>query len=226
VRERLWAGASYQTQPGFGPIELDGTLTISFEGDVAPRPITYTHALPDILRAGLRFRPILEPRVLELRAYADFTRWSRLQTQCVSLEGEPCSVYADGTDATPRLTVVQNIRRKWRDTFGVNAGASYWVSEPVELFAGVGFATAATPDITLDPMMPDADNLRLALGSRFALPAEFHLSVGLTSVQYASRDTTGRSTLSDASLPTRRPDGGGKYSLWLGLLHVAVEKEL
>ena len=28
-QDRLWFGASYQSQPGFGPIKLDGTLTIS-----------------------------------------------------------------------------------------------------------------------------------------------------------------------------------------------------
>jgi hypothetical protein len=48
----------------------------------------------------------------------------------------------------------------------------------------------------------------------------------LTSVQYASRDNTGRSTLADGELPGRRPDGGGKYELWLGLFHVSLEKQL
>ena len=60
VRERLWFGASYQAQPGLGPMKLDGTLSTSLGADVAPpRPITYTHALPDIVRAGLRARPNL-----------------------------------------------------------------------------------------------------------------------------------------------------------------------
>ena len=61
VRERLWFGASYQAQPGLGPITLDGTLSTSIGADVAaPRPVTYTHALPDIVRAGLRARPNLD----------------------------------------------------------------------------------------------------------------------------------------------------------------------
>ena len=59
VRDRLWFGASYQTQPGFGPIKLDGTLTISDStGASAQRDVTFTSALPDILRAGVRARPI------------------------------------------------------------------------------------------------------------------------------------------------------------------------
>jgi len=231
VPERLWVGASYQAQPGFGPMKLDGTLSTSLGTDVAPpRPITYTHALPDIVRAGVRARPLpgqtAGKHALELRLYGDFTRWSRLQTQCVSVQGEPCAVFPDGSDATPGATTIQNIRRGWRDTYGANVGASFWPSATVEVFAGTGFATAATPDATLDPMMPDADSYRFAGGGRFALPGGFHVTAGLTAVQYISRDNTGRSTLSDAQLPTRRPDGGGTYDLWLGLFQVSLEKQL
>ena len=142
------------------------------------------------------------------------------------MQGEPCAVFPDGTDATPDATTIQNVRRRWKDTYGVNLGASFWASDAIELFAGAGFATAASPDATLDPMMPDADTLRFALGSRFAVPGGFHITAGLTTVQYRSRDNTGRSTLPDAELPTRRPDGGGRYDLWLGLFQVSLEKQL
>jgi long-chain fatty acid transport protein len=230
VRERVWLGASYQAQPALGPMRLDGTLSTSLGSDVAPpRAITYTYALPDIVRAGLRARPISGRRALELRVYGDMTRWSRLQTQCVSVQGEPCAVFPDGTDATPGATTIQNIRRRWRDTYGANLGVSVWTSDAadaVELFASAGFATAATPDATLDPMMPDARSIRFGMGGRFAVPGGFHITAGLTTVQYAARDNTGRSTLSDAELPTRRPDGGGRYELWLGLFQVSVEKQL
>jgi long-chain fatty acid transport protein len=227
IRDRLWVGASYQTQPGFGPIALDGTLTISdSSGAAAPRPVTYNFALPDILRLGLRLRAAGGAHPLEVRAYGDVTRWSRLQTQCVSLRGQPCAVFPDGSDATPGATTVENLRRYWRDTYGATLAASYWVSTPVELFAGVGFATAAPPDATLDPVLTDATNLRVIVGGRFALRERFHLTVGLTDVQYASRDNTGRSALSEAQLPTRRGDGGGTYGLWLGILHVGLEKDL
>jgi len=227
LSERLWLGASYQAQPGFGPIELDGTLTISDSaGASASRPITYTSALPEIVRAGVRFRALVGPRPLELRAYGDVSRWSRMQSQCISLAGQPCAVFPDGTDATPGATTVQNIRRRWKDTYGASLAASYWPAPDLELFAGVGYATAATPDATLDPMLPDADNLRLAVGTRVAVGERWHVTAGLTDVQYASRDNTGRSTLPAAQLPTRRADGGGGYSLWLGIFHLAVEISL
>jgi long-chain fatty acid transport protein len=229
VPERLWVGASYQAQPGFGPIQLDGTLTITDEtGASGSRAITYTSALPEIVRGGIRLRldgllPKLGQRPLELRAYGDLTRWSRLQSQCISLEGQPCAVFADGTDATPAASTVQNIRRRWKDTYGVNLAASYWPSAALELFAGVGYATAATPDATLDPMLPDASNVRFTVGTRVAVGPGWHVTAGLTDVQFASRDNTGRSILSDAEIPTRRADGGGRYTLWLGIFHLALE---
>ena len=212
IPDRLWFGASYQAQPGLGPMHLDGTLSASLGPDVTqPMAVTYTQALPDIVRAGARVRSHVGRRALELRLYGDLTRWSRLQTQCVSLEGQPCAVFPDGTDATPGATTVQNIRRFWNDTYGANAGASFWVTDAVELFAGAGFATAAAPDATLDPMMTDAASVRVGLGGRFAVPRGFHVTAGFTDVQYAARDNTGRSVLPDAQLPTRRPDGGGQY---------------
>jgi len=227
IPDRLWIGASYQTQPGFGPLQLDGTLTISDRtGAAAGRAVTYHSALPDILRFGVRVRALGGAHPLELRAYGDLTRWSRLQTQCVSVRGQPCAVFPDGGDATSGASTVENLRRFWSDTSGVMVAASTWASADVELFAGVGYATAAPPDTTLDPVLPDAKNVRFTFGGRFALPRGLHLTAGLTDVQYASRDNTGRSTLSDAQLPTRRADGGGKYTLWLGILHVALEKEL
>jgi len=227
VRERLWLGASYQAQPALGAMQLDGTLSASLATDVAPaRPVTYTYALPDIVRAGLRARSVIGRRALELRVYGDLTRWSRLQSQCVSIQDQPCAVFPDGTDATPGATTIQNIRRRWQDTYGAHVGASYWPSDRVEVFGGAGFATAAAPDATLDPMMPDAGSVRFAVGGRFAIPGGFHVTAGLTDVHYAARDNTGQSELTDAQLPTRRADGGGKYTLWLGLFHLSLEKQL
>jgi long-chain fatty acid transport protein len=227
LADQLWFGASYQAQPGFGPLELEGTLTIGDgSGSVATRPATYTFALPDVARFGIRFRPTQGAGGVELRAYGDVTRWSRLRSQCISLGGQPCAVFPDGSDATPGATTIENLRYRWNDTYGANAGASYWLNEKLELFAGIGFATAATPDATLDPVLPDATNVRFALGGRFALPARFHVTAGVSDVHYWPRDNSGRSTLADPQPPTRHPDGGGQYRLWLGIFHLSVEKQL
>ncbi len=228
VRERLWLGASYQAQPGLGAITLDGTLSTSM-GDVVATPrARHVHAraaghrarraarAADVGAARDRAAPVRRPDPLEPPAVAMRVRPGRAVRR---LPGR------NGRDPGPRTTI-QNIRRRWNDTYGANLGVSYWVTDAVELFGGAGFATAATPDATLDPMMPDANSIRFAAGSRFAVPGGFHITAGLTTVQYASRDNTGRSTLTDAQLPTRRPDGGGHYELWLGLFQVSLEKQL
>ena len=147
IRDRLWLGLSYQAQPGLGPMTLRGTLVIDYQGTRSPFPVTLSQALPDIIRFGARYRA---GPALELRLFGDVTRWSRFGTQCVALAGHPCAVFASGADATPDAATVQNLRRLWHDTYAVRAGASTWLRPGLELFAGLGFETAATPDATLD----------------------------------------------------------------------------
>jgi hypothetical protein len=43
-------------------------------------------------------------------------------------------------------------------------------------------------------------------------------------VQYFDRDNTGRSTIATAQTPTQQQDGGGRYTQWIGILDVNVEK--
>ena len=145
-----------------------------------------------------------------------------MQTQCVALEGYACLVDSTGADAGDG--VLLNLRRKWRDTFGVRAGASHWLNEPLELFAGVGFETAAVPDSTLDPELADAPMISGALGARFELAGAWFLGASYTHLQFLNRDNSGESELPNATLPTRRPDGGGRYTQWVGLLNANVEK--
>ena len=117
-------------------------------------PVTFHQALPDVVRLGLRWRPAA---AFELRLHGDHTRWSVLQTQCVSLKGEPCAVYPDrrrrhrrghhGAERAPPLAG--------------HLGRCAWAAAPtcrrsLELFAGGGYETGATPDETLEPGLIDA----------------------------------------------------------------------
>jgi long-chain fatty acid transport protein len=217
----LWLAGSYQAQPGLGPMALQGTLTTVYQGGSTPFPATFHQALPDIWRAGLRYRP--RPTA-ELRLFGEYTRWSVMQTQCVGLRDQPCAVDPTGADATPQGSVLQNLRRKWIDTIGLRAGASGWLGSGAELFGGVGLETAAVPDATLDPGLADAANVSVALGGRFPLTRTFFLAASYTHVQYMDRDNTGASQLTNAAPPTKRADGGGRYTQWIGLVNINVEK--
>jgi long-chain fatty acid transport protein len=220
VPKKLWLAASYQSQPSMGPQTMDGTLKITSPSVNLNQDVTFTEALPDIIRAGARFRPIDD---LELRLFGDYTRWSVSRTQCVALKGYACAVHADGSDASGG--VVANYRRDWNDTFGVRAGASYWVKPEIEVFAGTGFETAAVPNATLEPGLADADNLLLSGGARLLVAGWFYLAASYTHLLFFDRDNTGASTLAAASVPTQQQDGGGKYTQWAGFFDLNVEKQ-
>jgi long-chain fatty acid transport protein len=222
VRERLWLGLSYQAQPGLGPMAMDGTLRTDYQGGSTTVPVTLHQALPDIVRLGARLRA---SPVLELRLWGAYTRWSVMQTQCVGLAGGDCAVDTTGADATANGNTIQNLRRRWHDTVAVHTGASRWVGPRTELFAGATFETAAIPDETLDPGLPDANNILATLGARMALRPRLHAALSYAHIQYWNRDNTGRSQLLDAQPPTRRADGGGRYTQWVGLVDLNVDVE-
>jgi long-chain fatty acid transport protein len=222
IPARLWIAASYQSQPALGPMRLKGDLTLSYGGGQTTTPVTFDHALPDVWRLGARFRA--SPDV-ELRLFGDFTRWSVLVTQCIAIAGHACSVDSSGADAAMDGSVVQNMRRRWRDTFGVHAGMSRFIGSHVELFGGMAFETAASPDATLAPDLPDADNVALAAGGRFEVARTWFVGVSYTHIQYVTRDNIGKSELSAAALPTKWADGGGQYTQWIGVLNANLEKQ-
>jgi long-chain fatty acid transport protein len=229
VPDRVWLAASYQSQPGLGPQTMNGTLDITQYpqappgstvpiGDIKPK-VGLTQALPDMVRAGVRWRATPS---LELRLFGEYTRWSVMRTQCVATQGSACATFPDGSDASGG-NVIANYRRNWKDTVNVRAGASYWFSPQVETFAGTGFENAAVPDSTLEPSLADADNVELALGARVRLAKWLYLAASYTHLQYLDRDNTGRSTIANAVVPTAQPDGGGRYTQWVGFFDVNAE---
>jgi long-chain fatty acid transport protein len=219
VERQFWLGVSYQAQPGLGPMKLHGTLTTAYQGEVAPIPVDFHQALPDIIRVGGRLRPAER---FEMRLLGDFTRWSVMQTQCATRENTNCAIEPSGANGTGSMAL-QNLRRYWRDTFAVRVGASVWVVPAFELFAGAGLETAAMPDETLDPALGDSETFSGALGARLALGQSLYLATSYTHIHYFPRDNTGRSRLADAEAPTWRPDGGGKYTQWIGLVNMNLE---
>jgi len=225
--QTLWLSASYQAQPGLGVMKLDGTAEFddavpANEGGTFSQEISFRQALPDIWRVGARWRV---NDSLELRLAADLTRWSVLRTQCVSRRDQSCQVLSNG-EAAPDSGTLFNLRRRWKDTFGVRGGVSYWTHPELELFAGLGVETAATPDATIDPVLADATSLMFAAGARYEVVETWFVAASYTHLQFMNRDNTGKSELADpnVALTSRGVDGGGKYSQWVGILNANVLK--
>jgi long-chain fatty acid transport protein len=220
LRDRLWFGVSYQSRPNVsGGMALAGTLRNHFAGQRTDDAIDFHQDLPDVYRAGARYRP---SRQLELRLFADLTRWSAVEDHCVARRDEPCVVRRDGSAPSDSATL-QSIRRDWQDAFGVRAGASYWVSEPLELFAGAGYDGNAVPDETLETSFMDFHDISVAAGARWRATEGLHIAASYLLFFNIARDTAGESIHASLESPSHGPDSGGRYTEWVGALNVNVE---
>ncbi len=225
----LAIGASYQSQPGFGEMKWQGTLTNRFN-TTSDTPVEVVQSYPDVFRVGARWRR----QNIEVRASADYSRWSKMQYQCLVSMSEAdrkCAFNDDGSidEAAGGAGVLTVIQRKLHDTWGARVGGSYWVGPPLEAFAGLSFDSNAVPDETLEATLIDANKIIATGGLRYAALADrLWITGSFTHVEYARRtssprprdDTTGEPLIQN---PSRNPDGAGRYSTRLELLTVGVE---
>ncbi len=221
--DKLRIGLSYQAQPNFGRLSLNGLLQIYQAGNLSGETpgeddVELHQSLPDVIRAGVSARPTKE---MELRLFGDFTRWSVFDDQCFAQAGEPCEVEENGKP-TAGSTVAVNLPRRWNDAFGVRAGMSYWVREPVELFVGVGYDGSAVPDDTLEPSLVDFHDVSTGIGARAQLMDRLGVELSYTQIFYVPRDTTGLSRNPTFDGPSNSPDSGGVYQQSIGVLNVSL----
>ena len=232
IDDKLWIGASYTSQPNVtGGMVLKGTLNNMFVNAASPEVtnIELTQSFPDIIRLGFRVRPI--PK-LELRVFADYTRWSVLDKQCVlnskvddrrcdfkgaenALE-DPASFGAnDPDDPDATLGVVQHLPRFWKDAGGVRIGVGYWFIDELETYIGVGYDSSAIPVETVDPALFDMDKISVSIGALWQ--AHKHVAIGATIAQiiYFPIDTKGRNVLNKFQPPTKQASADGVYKQWL-----------
>src|SRR5690606_894638 len=218
--ERFWVGASYQSQPGFGEIELKGKLKTQFpSADQTSQDVVLTQELPDIWRLGLRWRP---QERWELRLSGEYARWSVFRDQCVFSEGGRCEIRADGSTSAGSSGVIQNIPRRWRDGFGVRAGASHWVVPSVEAYLGVGYDSNAIPDRTLDPSLYDMHKISASAGARVEITDWWAVAATITPVFYFTREIeVGESQ--GLAAPSNQPNSAGTYEQFIAVFDLNTE---
>lgn len=235
VKDVFWIGASYTSQPGVaGGMSLKGTLTNIFANaaDPAVTNIELTQAFPDIIRFGFRVRPI--PK-LELRLFADYSRWSVMDKQCVMIvESDPSNddtrkcEFDNPEDALDDpesfggpgdgvVDVTQHLPRFWKDAGGVRLGVGYWFIDELETYIGLGYDSSAVPVEMVDPALFDMDKVTVTAGVLWQ--AHKHLAMGATvgQVIYFPVDTKGRNVLNKFQAPTRQASADGVYKQWLTL---------
>lgn len=224
---KLWIGASYTSQPNIvGGMTLTGTLTNIFAtGEASETNIVMTQSLPDIVRLGFRVRPI--PK-LEIRVFADYTRWSVVDEQCIMIASNkdrqcdfdnPENAIDDpenfGGPGDGVVGVTQHLPRYWKDAGGVRVGAGYFFLDNLEAYVGVGYDSSAIPVQTADPSLFDMNKFSVSLGTLWKAHKHVAMGVTLTQLIYMKMDTKGENALAKYQSPTRQPDANGVYKQWL-----------
>jgi long-chain fatty acid transport protein len=212
--DRVWIGASYQSQPGFGSTRQSGTLTNKLGASrVQVGNIDLEQSLPDIARLGVRIRT----GAVEIRASGDYQRWSVFDKQCLLDAADAmsnCALDDTGGATAAASGIIVNIPRNWNDTFGVRAGASYWITPAVEINGGAVYDSSAVPDETIDAALLDQDKVIALVGARFALlQDQLLLGVSANNVFYIERTVAPRDPDAIGTIPPSTvPDGAGTYS--------------
>lgn len=221
--DKLMVGVSYQSRPNYGKNNLKGDLRTKLGiASTSNDKIEIRWPLPDVARAGLRIMP---SKRTELRLFGEFVRWSVVDNHCImtaDTASKGCQLTATGAGTPDGATILTNIPRHWKDTFGLRAGGSYWLNKATELFAGLGYDGNAVPDSTAAADIIDMPKISLAGGARFDLTDSLRLSGTYTQVVYFQRDVPLRSGPPLASA-SRVPDGAGTYKQSVGVLIVGAE---
>jgi long-chain fatty acid transport protein len=216
-------GASYQSQPGFGTFNEEGTLEkILPPGGVTHQDINQRYALPDVIRLGASYRPA---KNVEVRLWGSFERWSVFTSQCIldkANSNQECVLDSRGKPTSASGTVVNNIPRDWQDAFALRASGSYWIKPSIELELGVGYDGNAVPDKTLELSLPDEQKINATVGARFRDFAVDRMSLILEYSAFFGLPRTVAVSAPPFDPPSRVPDSAGDYSEFIGVLTVGL----
>jgi len=233
---KYFIGASYTSQPNIaGGMTLKGTLSSALTVGQADKGDAWlTQSLPDIFRLGVRIRPTDK---YEIRAFADYTRWSVLDRQCLlnsEKNGDSCN-FANvdnalndpesfgGASEDAATGVTQQLPRFWKDAGGVRLGGSYWFIPELEGYLGAGYDSSAVPVETLDPALMDMNKFTISAGVRWQIIKHLAMAFTSTEVIYMRTSTKGKSVLNRFPAPTRQPSADGVYTQFLQLFNVYAD---
>ncbi|HEY5241876.1 MAG TPA: outer membrane protein transport protein [Polyangiaceae bacterium] len=199
-------GASYTSQPGFGPMRLSGTFKL-YPGGSSATAADLVQGYPDIIRVGGAWR--LRPDT-EVRLDGDWQRWSQFKYQCITNPGGACNADSSGV-VTTSGTVKLDLPRDWNDTFKIRGGIAYWIVPQTELFASFAFESAPSGKSHIDPLIYDSARLEPTIGVRHAFTRHFYASLSYTYI-YVVPLTVTDSAYDNYPPISRSPSTNGSYS--------------
>ena len=169
---------------------LDSLIAPAFVqgGPLSPRQqASATLPLPAQFVAGAA---VNVTEALRLLADYQFTKWSAFDTLVLTPEFAPPTI------------LVEN----FRDSHGVRAGADYAMTGRTTLRGGFVANTAAAPDETVTPNLPEAARVQLAAGLGQALTNKLRLD--LYYLHLFQEDRRGRTTDGGLAVPTTAVNNG------------------
>lgn len=227
IRKQLWGGISYQAPPGlWWGQTLEGPLRTEYGSGNGKDAIRLNQKFPDILQAGVRYRP--DPR-FEFRLTGNWQRFSVVKNQCLMRGKKPCPVSDSGlaklNDKNGEPYKVQpfaNFLRRWQDAFGARIAASAWVNDRWELFTALSWDGTAVPLGRLEPGLMDGNDIAVTLGTRLGLGDRVLLGLSYMHQVMVPRDTTGKSQLAEADYPNALPSAQGRYRQTVGVANLSL----
>jgi long-chain fatty acid transport protein len=140
-------------------------------------------------------------RVLLLQLQGQYTFWSDLQAFDVRVSSPDLAQPALGVGPTSRIL----LPRRWNNTFGIEALASFSASAVLRPFGLMGYRSPAAPDETMDASSPDGHRVVVGGGIEWAMAPRLRFVADLKVQAMVPRDVA----TSDYDL------GNGRYTFVL-----------
>jgi long-chain fatty acid transport protein len=185
ITKDLTFGASYRSE-----VHVDVSGDATFSHDTGPASLLNASGdtdltLPRQVTAGLAYKGIDN---LTLEAGVRWEGWSDFEKLTITLDNGQ----------------VIETPRNWRNTWGLNVGGKYQVTDSVALLAGYVWGEAAAPDSTFDPSIPDSDTHVFCLGTDIKSGP---LNVALSYAYQLYEDRTKDNAIGASPLPTTAANG-------------------
>jgi long-chain fatty acid transport protein len=167
------------TLPAGTPIDRLVAGSFAAGGPLSSQTASTSLPLPDQVVLGVAARPTDR---LRLMIDYQYTHWSMFDQIAITTQFAPASV------------TIEN----FNDTHGVRVGADYRLAGGMMLRAGVDAHTAAAPDQSVTPLLPEAGRWEAAAG--LGVPFSGHLRLDLGYMYVHQQDRNGRTV--DSPAPT------------------------
>ncbi len=152
-----------------------GNVPPELQGSIHDQPVSTTLVNPDSLAMAVASHPI---PALVLDAEAVWFGWSKFHSITIDFPN-------DRTQTLNRTEI-----KNWNNTVNVRLGGEFAIDDAWRVRLGVLYDPSPSPADTLEPDIPDADRLNLAVGGSYVHPSGFRVDLGYQFLVLFKRTST------------------------------------